>query len=236
MLKYILKSKFIIFIEITFSSLFTVSTAFIPFLSILLFDNLVNEGVRYLIWLVFMYLLCMVGIFVFQYLSQVYSWKRERHFQVLLKADYFKQLLKHDYTLFSKKTIPEYISIFQNDVNVLSAEYVEGIIEIAKAIMMLLVYGFFLVIFVDYRIALAILIASIISILIPRFFGDRLSQRQKKHLTLAGAYFNKLSDLLSGFKHVNNSTKQAMVKEHLVALNAFVMNIVSLTAFIWTHT
>lgn len=215
-IKGIMKSSFI---QILFSLLYTIMIAMFPYLHKQVFDYNYDYGINGLLSLGAIYIACVIGSFIFQFVSQKYEWKTEMDFNLLIKNDIFKKIINLNYLKFSQKDIGEYISQITNDVPVIMNDYVEAYIDIIKSVMMLTVYGVFLFLFVDYRIALVILIVSCISVFVPRITAKKLTFLRRNELKSKGLHLSKLKDLLAGYALVNEETKGNIFKEYKNALN-----------------
>lgn len=249
---YIVKIKKVIFIEIIFSFLYSIVLAFIPYIQKLLFDRVFGFGIDILLTLAILYLSCVLLGVVFQYISQVYSWKTEVNFNLEMKKDLFHSISQYSYKKFSEKEIGEYLSIANNDIAVLGSQYISGIVDIIKSIGMLIVSAVFVFVFVDYRIAIVILIASLVSVFVPKLLSKKLSSRRKVYQEQLGLYFSSLKDFWEGFKRINAVTRKNINGRHQNILketegkklafgkfktlanivNGFVMDFVNLSAFI----
>ena len=78
----------------------------------------------------------------------------------------------------------------------------------------MVVYAVVLFVFVDFRIALVILLASLLAVFVPRVTAGELSGRRKSYQSALGRYTARVQDLLSGFRFVNRHTCGPMAAEH----------------------
>ena len=125
-------------------------------------------------------------------------------------------------------------------------------VDIIKSIVQLLIYTVSLVIFVDYRIAIAIILASLVSVIVPKITAKKLAEKRKFYQDSFGNYTDILNDFYLGHMGLDEASKHGIRKYHYQRLsetedqklafgkfktfvnivNGFVMDLVSLTAFI----
>ena len=207
MLKYLSKGKGFLFLGTLFSVIATVAQATIPYLSKLLFDYGFGGEFQTILWLILAYLVCAAVISLGQYLSLLFQWKLIRRFNINLKAALVKGIFRHTVPDFQKKSIGDYLSILTNDTMAL-------ILDIVNFSLTLVVYAVFLFVFVDFRIATVILLASLLAVFLPKITAKELSSRRKQELGEMETYTSKVKDLLEGFKFLNRRSFEPMAKEH----------------------
>lgn len=212
MTKYLLKLKYIIVFQVFTALLSIVGIASMPYVVKLLFDYDFSKGAGGMIWIVFLYLLSIALGMFFEYCSQRSVWKFRQRFYCLVKQDLFEALLRKRYVDFKKHDLSDYLSFFQNDVDVFR-QYLESCISIFQTVLQLFVYAFFLF-SLDARLAILIILSSFVSLLVPKLTGKQLSQRKALHLTAMANYTDTIRDLLSGFRLVNHETREAISQRH----------------------
>ncbi len=214
MKKYITDIKWLIILQVVFDALFSMTIAAIPYLQKLLFDNILDRGVKWVFVLAFLYLACVISGSIFIFISEKCSWKGAIRFEMSLKRDFFKAISRYSYQKFSAKDIGEYISIQGNDITALEQDYLTPLIAIIKSINMLIIYGIFLFFFVDWRIALTIFLASLIAVFVPKITSKTLSKRRNIYLQQMGRYVSRIKDFWEGFKLINSRTRGCIEYEH----------------------
>jgi len=194
----------------------------------------------------------MIFSIIFSYLSTIYTWKGAVQFEKNLKGDFFKSIFSYNYKEFSKKSVGEYISIQANDITQLEQDYLQPLINIIISTNMLIIYGVILFVYVDWRIATLILLASIISVLTPKLTANILANKRSIYLEQVSVYTSRIKDFLEGFKLIQTRTKENINHEHkkilqetlekrldygnfkalTLHINGFTMDSVGLIAFI----
>ncbi|MDF2821022.1 MAG: hypothetical protein K0R15_1463 [Clostridiales bacterium] len=211
---YIRKIKGVLLIQILFSSLYILTIALLPYINKLLFDYNFNNGINGIILLGVAFSSLIILGALFRYISQKYEWKKDKELSILMKHDFFKSIIKKDYSKFAQTNIGDYISMINNDITVIESRYVDAIIDIIKASITLIIYAIFLFVFIDYRITVVIIIATGITIIVPKMTIKALSNKKKAHLRSFSKYTEKLKDLFEGAKFVNKKTEKSILDEH----------------------
>lgn len=84
---------------------------------------------------------------------------------------------------------------------------------------MIIVYGVVLFFGVDWRIALVIILTSIFAILIPRMIGKSLTDARSIYQEQMAEYVTEITDLLEGFRVINQMTVGKILDKHEHVLN-----------------
>lgn len=217
MKKYIFKIKGAIALQLLFSFIYSFINGITPSLSKMLFDQGLKRGLSFILMLCGAYLglTCLTSLFV--YISQYYQWKVGYLFQAQLKGALFRRFVSLTDFTFKEKKSSEYISIINNDANALEDEYLEPSLDIIKSAVSLLVFTISMVIVVDYRITLITLLASFLSVMVPKLVSEKLGRTKKEQFSQLEKYFASLDDLFSG-KHL--ITKKSYQKISVVHENS----------------
>ena len=239
-------------IELIFSLLYTMCIALIPYVQKELFNGIGNNTKDLLINLAFTYLALILGSAIFQFISQYNEWKRDKEFVKYTKDVIFKSIFGRPNYVFKEKSVGEYLTITNNNVEIIEDEYLSTYVDIIKSIVQLLIYTLSLVVFVDYRIAISIILASLISVIVPKITAKKLAKKRKFYQDSFGNYTDILNDFYLGHMGLDEASKSGIRKYHYQRLsdtedqklafgkfktfvnivNGFVMDLVSLTALI----
>ena len=214
MVYYIKKIKNVILIQLLFHVLYTSTNVVIPYLNKILFDRVLIEGNELLIKLIFCYILAIVCNSLFQYISQVYEWKTSVEFNRVVKGKLCEFLLSSEVTTFNSKTIAEYLSVFNNDVEVLSEEYLDPLLDIIKSCMSLVIYAVSLIVFVDWRVAIVIIALSLCSPFVSKYLAPYITIKQRRFLEGLEVYSQRLADIFSMKSRINSETIKTFRKLH----------------------
>lgn len=209
---YVLKMWKTITIKIVTAFISIIGIAAMPYITKMLFDYDFSKGAKGAIFIVMLYILAIAVGMIFEYISQRHGWKMNMEFNTLMKQDLFDSLLSKNYSSFKKYDTSDYISFFNNDIHVCE-QYIESIVEIIQTVLQLFVYAFFLF-NLDYRLAVVIILSSFLSLIVPKLTGKELGKRKETHLAGMAAYTDAIRDLLSGFRFVNNETRENISERH----------------------
>lgn len=214
MVYYIKKIKNVILIQLLFHVLYTSTNVVIPYLNKILFDRVLIEGNELLIKLIVCYLLAIVCNSLFQYISQVYEWRTSVEFNRVVKGRLCDFLLSSSVTTFNSKTIAEYLSVFNNDVEVLSEEYLDPLLDIIKSCISLAIYAVSLIVFVDWRVAMVIIALSLCSPFVSKYLAPYITIKQRRFLEGLEVYSQRLADIFSMKSRINSETIKTFRKLH----------------------
>lgn len=107
-----------------------------------------------------------------------------------------------------------------NEITQLEMDYLTPFKDVLKSINIFIIYGVVLFIFIDWKIALIILVLSILSTFIaPNLTSKPLSARRKKYTDNLGVYTAKIKDFLEGFKLIQSITRNKIISEQEKTLN-----------------
>lgn len=254
MLKKIIKKSITkpVIIELIFAALYTCVIASIPYMNKLLFDIGFSGGYTILIKLVIIYFCLIVSSFFLQKISQTFEWKVIQKFSINVKDNIFRAIYSKKSNEYFSKDVGEYVSIINNNIKTLMVDYIDPWIDIFKSLMMLVIYAIVIFVFIDYRIAITILISSLISIFVPKLSAKKLSNKKKTYMDKLGKYTANLTDFLSGYKGLDYTSKNRIMEIHkcniedtenskfefgkfntfVNVLNGFVMDFITMSAFV----
>lgn len=211
---YLSKLKTLIFIQLIFTTIYSITVALIPLLNQYLFDHVLEEGWPLVFNLLGLFLLLITVNSISQYISRIYEWKVSKKFFIEIKQDLFEHIVSIKNSEFQKQKPSEYLSVFNNNVEAIDEDYISPIIDTIKSIINILIFSSAMVFFLDWRIALTLFITSVLTAMIPRLFKKQLSVKRKKQLLALQTYFGKVVDLLSGKNRINSITFSAFIKVH----------------------
>lgn len=214
MKNYILNLRKFIIIQIFFYLVFTATTALGPYLQKLLFDNILEKGSLYLLFLIALYIVITIIGEISSYISEKYVWKTAIQFEKNVKRDFFKVICNMENKEFSKKETGEYISLQSNDITALEQDYLTPSIDIIKSFFMVIIYGIILFVFIDVKIAVLTFFQSLMVVLIPKLTAKTLSNNRKNYMEKLGKYVNLVKEFLENHKIITPHTQKALINYH----------------------
>ncbi len=239
-------------LEIIFFLICTSSAALIPYMNKLLFDESSLKDVNFLLKLILVYALLIISRNLFSYLTQLYEWKIEKKYAVHFRTRVFNCSYNKRAYEYNNLSTGEYVSLIDNNIDAISEEYIEPLYNIINSIFQLLVNGFILFIFIDWRIALTIFIASILSLFIPKLTAENLSNKRNDYIKQLAKYISTVTDLFEGNFGLDKKSKENIKKYQKKKLiitenkkyvwgtykslldigNSVVMDIIAISAFV----
>ena len=160
-----------------------------------------------------MYVGSIIGILVFEYLTKLSSYDLFRVVCFQLKSELVDKILRLPQHEFYKHDTNYYISTITEDVENVYNDYFDCLFGVACNSIRLIIYiGFMFSL--NWILASAILIGSVISFLIPQIAGKKLSRLRKEQSDENALYIGVLKDLFEGFSLVNRRTQSALSNYH----------------------
>lgn len=131
-----------------------------------------------------------------------------------IKNDLFSNIIKMDIESFNKNNTGNYISILDNDMNLLSKSYFENYLSIYSVIMSF-IFSFVTVFFLNYTITIILIVVAICSIIIPKFFKKGLSIVQEEYSDRMKGYTSQIKDFFEGFQVIKSfNIQENVVNSH----------------------
>lgn len=214
MKKYIRKIKKYIIAEILSDMLCTVFAAYIPVLQKEMFDSLGGGRLSQIPFIIVLFIVLQMLSGVCTYFCMLYTWKGAIQFETILKRDFINALLHKDEQSFYTYSTSEYISLQGNDITALEQDYLQPWVDVLRSINMFVIYAVVIVVYVDWRIALAIIASSFLVVAGPRITGRIVADKRLVYQNQMAAYVDRITDILSGYKLVNRITRDHIVRVH----------------------
>lgn len=216
---YIYKTKKYIIAQILWDLVGVICLAISPLLQQWLFDYGLESSFTTILQLIVVYFALLFFYTLSQFFCMLFAFKGGIKFEKLLKRDFFSAVFNMKPSKFYNHAIGEYISLQGNDITALEQDYLEPIISIVRCVNMMIVYGIVLFVGVDWRIALVIILSSIFAILIPKLIGKALICARSAYQEQLAEYVTVITDLLEGFRVINQITVEKIREKHEDILN-----------------
>ncbi|MDE6052539.1 MAG: ABC transporter ATP-binding protein/permease [Lachnospiraceae bacterium] len=219
MKKYINKIKKYIIAEILFDILCTIFAAYIPILQKEMFDSLGGGKLSQIPVIITLFVALQMLSGVCTYFCMLFTWKGAIKFEAILKRDFISALLRKNEQSFYAYSTSDYISLQGNDITALEQDYLQPWIDVFRSVNMFVIYAVVIVVYVDWRIALAIIFSSFLVVAGPKITGKIVSDKRMVYQNQMAEYVNRITDILNGYKLVNNFTRDQITKVHEDTLN-----------------
>lgn len=138
-----------------------------------------------------------------------------------LRDDLFNKLLLKNKQDFSSENTGNYISIINNDVDILQRCYFSNIIFILQALFSFVIASFGLF-KLNIYIAISILSLSLIPVAVPYLFTKKLSSLKKSYSDSLSSFIKAAKDYLSGFEVIKSYNSQKRIFSKFSKINNFV--------------
>lgn len=215
MIKYIIKVKKYLVMQVVLNAAVILLLSLLPVIHRILFDRVAQKSDLNIELYIVIYCIVLLAIALLSFLESLTTNKGNVEFKRVIKKDLFRSITVFTDKKFKQKTVPGYISVFNNDLSTIQNEYLSGIVSIIKAINMIIIYSLTIVIFFDWRIAVLLSVISVLNItFFPRFTSKTLSKQKHEELRKTELYTSKFSDLLQGIRLFNSKTRNNLVDEH----------------------
>lgn len=214
MKKYISQVKKYIIAEILLDILCTVFAAYIPVLQKEMFDSLGGGKLSQIPLIIVLFVMLQMLSGVCTFFCMLYTWKGAVRFEMILKRDFINALLRKDEQSFYTYSISDYISLQGNDITALEQDYLQPWVDVFRSINMFIIYAVVIVVYVDWRIALAIILSSLLVVAGPKITGKIVSDKRLVYQNQMAEYVNRISDILNGYKLVNSITRDHIIRVH----------------------
>ena len=209
MRKYFKSVRICLIISIVADGLVTASSSMLMYIQKVLFDS-IGAGESVGIWsYILALIICIGAIIFFSYVTMIFSIKSRVMVGKEMRRDFFSIITSYSSERFHSKQLGEYISIQGNDIKVLANSYLNAVVDIIKSINMFIIYGVIMFVFVNWKMAIVVLILAIFSaFILPKITEEKLSKRNKDYLDDTGKCNSKILDLMYGFKLINSNTRE----------------------------
>ncbi|WP_055665470.1 ABC transporter ATP-binding protein [Desnuesiella massiliensis] len=120
-----------------------------------------------------------------------------------MKNDIFSNILKKNIKDLNGENSGKYISVIANDIAIIEADYFNNIFSILNAaisFVLSIIYMFSL----SYKIALWLITMTLLSMILPQIFGEKLSKYKGNYSNKLETFTSKVKDMLTGFEVIKS--------------------------------
>lgn len=210
--------KFII-ADIASDILCTIFAAYIPVMQKELFNSLADGTISRIPAIIAMFVILQGLSCVCVYWCMICTWKIAITFEKALKKDLISALLNKDEHSFYAYSMSDYISIQGNDITAMEQDYLTPWIDVFRSVNMFVIYAVVIVVYVDWRIALAIILSSFLVVVGPKITGKIMSDMRIEYQNQLAEYISCITDLLNGYQLVNRITRKNILMVHEKSLD-----------------
>jgi len=213
MKKYFLQNKFLLFCQIAVTLMFSASVSILPLIIGSFIENFASLNITEIAYYAAAFVLGVGFILLFEYLQKICYARFYKKLMLSLKNDLFGKIYDMTFSDYYSKNTDYYINLFIEDAKTLYSSYFDIVVALIISIVSLAVYSA-VVFYLNWIMALAIIATALLSLLIPKLTGKKLSQKRLEKSDANRDYIGKLKDLLAGFTANNLRTAQQFKNEH----------------------
>ncbi|MCR2043287.1 ABC transporter ATP-binding protein/permease [Anaerosalibacter massiliensis] len=207
MKKYLIKSKKLFIINVLFviidSSLYT----FIAFLIKDLIDTSINKNTERFTNIALISIFFIIILLISSYLREIFFAKYIQYNMTVLRYDIFSKIINRNKENFHGKNTSHYISLINNDLELIQRGYFLNFLNIIQAILSFFIATLGLL-KLNTIIAVFILIISTIPIIVPYIFNNKLSTLKKSFSDSLSSLMKITKDFLLGFETIKSFNLQ----------------------------
>ena len=207
MKKYLIKSKKLFIINVLFviidSSLYT----FIAFLIKDLIDTSINKNIERFTNIALISIFFIIILLISSYLREIFFAKYIQYNMTVLRYDIFSKIINRDKEHFHGKNTSHYISLINNDLELIQRGYFLNFLNIIQAILSFFIATLGLL-KLNTVIAVFVLIISTIPIIVPYIFNNKLSTLKKSFSDSLSSLMKITKDFLLGFETIKSFNLQ----------------------------
>ncbi|WP_050069736.1 ABC transporter ATP-binding protein [Anaerosalibacter massiliensis] len=207
MKKYLIKSKKLFIINVLFviidSSLYT----FIAFLIKDLIDTSINKNMERFTNIALISIFFIIILLISSYLREIFFAKYIQYNMTVLRYDIFSKIINRNKENFHGKNTSHYISLINNDLELIQRGYFLNFLNIIQAILSFFIATLGLL-KLNTIIAVFILIISTIPIIVPYIFNNKLSTLKKSFSDSLSSLMKITKDFLLGFETIKSFNLQ----------------------------
>lgn len=217
--KSIKKISGFVVLYLLLNSIAAITSALFPYFREKLIDNAVFGNMNS-IWKIFgIYLLAVLVFLITTYTCNIVQWKTGIGFEQTVKSKLFAKIIALRYDEYKKNKVGEYISMQSNDITAMEQDYLTPLIAMISSIISVVINSIIVVIVVDYRIALTIIMLSLIFTFIPELFERGLSKARGNYSASQAEYTSRVTEFYEAHSLVTKDTYLQIKKRHEDVLN-----------------
>ena len=160
---------------------------------------------------------------IISYLVRIFRGLFIKNSMASLKRDIFDNILFKDIASFNAQNSADYISIINNDTNLIEQDYFINILNSFQYIS-LFVLGTYSIFKLNIYIAIAAFAIGFIPIFIPMLFQKETGRRKKEYSNSLSNFTTKIKDIFSGFEVIKSFNIEEKIREDFNSSNNAVEN------------
>ena len=212
MKKYLFKSKFLFFFNLLLPMAYSIIEIYLAFLFGDIVDISVSGDMLKFKRVVYIYIGLITIQIIVSYLIKIFRRLFIKSSMSSLKEDIFDSILSKDTYAFNSTNSADYISIINNDTNLIEKDYFTNVLDSFQYIS-LFVLGTYSIFKLNIYIAITVFIIGFIPILIPMIFQKEMGIRKQKYSNSLSSFTIKVKDMFSGFDIIKSFDIEEKIKD-----------------------
>lgn len=159
----------------------------------------------------------------FSFINSIVITKYVQQIMVKMKSDLFYSLFEYKIEDYKKKNIGDYISLFNNDIEMIENDYVFNIFQIYSNILGI-VLQIIVALFINVRLTLLVMFIGFLILLFPSIFTKPIEKRREELLSSYEKMNGSLNNYLNGFQYIKISQMENTIAEKWNKFNQNVGN------------
>lgn len=223
MKKYLFKSKSLLFLNLLFAILLSIIEISFAFVLGNIVDVSVTRNGLGFKKVLYIGIVLMASEAIISYLVRIFRGLFIKNSMASLKRDIFDNILFKDIASFNAQNSADYISIINNDTNLIEQDYFINILNSFQYIS-LFVLGTYSIFKLNIYIAIAAFAIGFIPIFIPMLFQKETGRRKKEYSNSLSNFTTKIKDIFSGFEVIKSFNIEEKIREDFNSSNNAVEN------------
>jgi len=171
----------------------------ISFFTMFVIDSIASGEMANLVTATYVSIAAIILFYVFMWAytkaTAYYSYKTT----LKLKSDVFSAILTKRIADFNQANSAKYISLINNDLQMIYGKYINGILEVAKFIVTI-IFAVVAMFFLSPVNAIIAIVLSSTPMVLPLLFGKKLAKTNMVHMEKLAVLNEKVKDFLMGFE------------------------------------
>lgn len=162
-------------------------------------DTGIDGDVKGLFNLIYLGIFFLIFFFIVNYFRYYCRRILLKRINTQLKDDVFNSVLSKDINSFNSTNSAKYISILNNDISKIETDYFINIPNMLNNLITCIIATIALFMY-SPLIGIVTIISSSITLIIPKLYGNKVSQKQNEYFNYLEVYNSKIKDIFHGFE------------------------------------
>lgn len=204
MKKYIMHKKWMLIIGFFVTTITVVTESIFALVMREIIDSISAPTEREILSKLPVYLLYILVMISVSFFNSIIITKYVQKVMFKLKQDLFSNLFGYDIEDFKKKNVGDYVSLFNNDIEMIESDYVTNIFQI-YANLLGIILEIIVALFINVRLTILVLVIGFLILLVPAMFSSAIEKRRSELLESYEKMNDCLNNYFVGFSYIKIS-------------------------------